>query len=208
MAIAIALTEPPNGIIANLLSIEGKPEIALGINGAGPVADLTTTMTLDAGGTRALSGTATIRQQAEGLAIGADLRGPIATLITEAYRPFFGAETSLMANALVRTAGGLDISGIRLSGGQLSLEGSATTTADGFLRTLQLRANVADPAGERVLLPIPGATTDRVGAACGRLRHGCGRRVDSDGLDGRVRHRGADGRHVHAQREWRRGQPR
>lgn len=159
VAIGVTLTEPPNGILANLLSIEGRPEIALSVNGAGPVADLTTTMTLDAGGTRALSGTATLRQQADGLAIGADLRGPIATLITEQYRPFFGAETALSANALVRTAGGVDISDIRLSGGQLALEGSATTTDDGFLRTLALTARIADPAGERVLLPIPGATT-------------------------------------------------
>ena len=38
VAIGVTLTEPPNGIIANLLSIEGKPEIALSVNGAGPVA--------------------------------------------------------------------------------------------------------------------------------------------------------------------------
>jgi translocation and assembly module TamB len=157
--VGVTLTEPPNGIIANLLNIEGRPEIALSVTGSGPVNDLVADMALDAGGQRALSGRATIAQQAEGLVIGADLRGPIGDLVAPAYRPFFGAETSLTANALVRSAGGVSITGLRISGGQLSLEGSAETTADNFLRVLQLQAVVSDPAGGEVLLPIPGPPT-------------------------------------------------
>lgn len=157
--IALTLTEPPDGILANLLNIEGKPEIALSITGAGPVNDLRTTMALDAGGRRALEGVATIAQAEGGLAVNADLGGPIAALMAPAYRPFFGERTSLQASALVRSAGGFDISAIRLSGGQLSLEGSGATTSDGFLNRLALQAVVADPGGARVLLPVPGAET-------------------------------------------------
>ncbi|WP_423066512.1 translocation/assembly module TamB domain-containing protein [Devosia sp. CN2-171] len=171
--IGVTLTEPPNGILANLLNIEGKPEMALAVRGTGPVNDLRTTMTLDAGGTRALEGVATLAQAADGLTVKADLGGPIGTLVSPTYRPFFGAQTSLQATALVRSTGGVDISGLKLSGGQLSLEGSAATTADGFLSRLQLSAAIADPAGEAVLLPVPGAATS-IGAAMLKVEYGTG----------------------------------
>jgi translocation and assembly module TamB len=157
--VAVTLTEPPNGILANLFNIEGKPEIALSVTGAGPVNDLRTTLALDAGGRRALEGAATIAQAEGGLSVNADLGGPIASLMAPPYRPFFGERTTLRTNALVRSAGGFDLSAISLSGGQLSLEGSAATTSDGFLSRLALEAVVADPGGARVTLPVPGAGT-------------------------------------------------
>ncbi len=150
--VAVTLTEPPNGIVANLLNIEGRPEVALALKGSGPVNNLVTTMTLDAGGRRALAGTATIAEAPGGLAVNAQLGGPIAELVAPPYRPFFGASTALEASALVRSAGGFEISGFKLTGGQLSLEGSGATTSDGFLSRLLLAGRIADPAGDRVVL--------------------------------------------------------
>ena len=169
----VTLTEPENGIIANLLNVEGRPPIALDVNGSGPVAELQTQMTLDAGEIRALSGGATITQAPEGFRIAADLHGPIAELIAEPYRPFFGAETAVRATALVRREGGLDISGIKVSGGQLALEGSAETSKDGFLRQLDLSAVIRDPAGGVVTLPLPGEPT-QVGGAHLSIAYGTG----------------------------------
>lgn len=153
------LVEPPNGILANLLNIEGRPEIALGLSGAGPISDLDTALTLDAGGVRALEGTAELKQAAEGLSVDARLGGPIANLIAAPYRPFFGARSQVTATALVRSAGGVEIPAFTLSGGQLGLTGSAATTADGFLSRLALDASIADPSGGRVILPVAGAAT-------------------------------------------------
>lgn len=157
--LTVTLTEPPNGIVANLLNIEGKPEIALSVTGAGPVDNLRTTMTLDAGGARALEGTATIAQAKGGLAVNADLGGPIGLLMAPAYRPFFGEHTALQAAALVRSEGGIDLTGLKLSGGQLALDGNLATTSDGFLNRLDLTATIADPNGSVVLLPVPGQAT-------------------------------------------------
>ncbi|MCS6760153.1 MAG: translocation/assembly module TamB, partial [Candidatus Devosia euplotis] len=162
--LGLALAEPKNGVIANLLNIEGRPAVTLTLAGQGPVADLRTTLELQANGETALSGVATVRQQAEGLGVGADLHGPLSTLMAQAYRPFFGAETALSAQALVRNAGGLSISGLKLSGGQLQLEASAETTSDNFLKQLSLNAVVSDPAGGAVTLPVAGAAT-RVNSA-------------------------------------------
>ncbi|MEO8684161.1 MAG: translocation/assembly module TamB, partial [Devosia sp.] len=162
--VGVTLTEPPDGVMANLLNIEGRPAVELTIAGKGPVADLQTTLTLKANGQTALGGGATVNQTADGFAIAADLRGPVASLMAAPYRPFFGAESALTANALVRSAGGISISGLKLSGGQLSLEASAETTADNFLRQLTLNAVVADPAGAPVLLPVPGSPISVNGA--------------------------------------------
>ena len=157
--VGVTLTEPANGVMANLLNIEGRPAVELRIAGKGPVADLQTTLTLKANGQTALGGAATVNQTAEGFAVSADLRGPVSSLMAAQYRPFFGTESALTAQALVRSAGGFSISGLKLTGGQLSLEASADTTADNFLRQLTLNAVVADPAGTPVLLPVPGPIT-------------------------------------------------
>jgi translocation and assembly module TamB len=162
--LALALVEPPNGVIANLLNIDGRPAMELRLDGSGPVADLRTELSLNANGQPALAGVATVTQAPEGFQIAADLRGPLSTLMAEPYRAFFGAETALTANALVRSGGGLSITGLRATGGQLSLEASAETTPDNFLRQLSLSAIVADTAGGPVTLPVPGNAT-RVGTA-------------------------------------------
>ena len=157
--LGLALVEPPNGVIANLLNIEGRPAMTLTLDGEGPVADLTAQMRLLANDREALAGTAMIAQQAEGFVINANLGGPLSTLMAEPYRPFFGADTRLTANALIREAGGFDISSLTLSGGQLDLSASASTTADNFLSRLDLSASIADPAGGMVTLPVPGSAT-------------------------------------------------
>ncbi|HEY8575131.1 MAG TPA: translocation/assembly module TamB domain-containing protein [Devosia sp.] len=162
--LGLSLVEPENGLLANLLNIEGRPAVTLNLSGSGPITDLRTELELQANGQTALAGVATINRQAEGTAVALDLGGPLATLLAEPYRPFFGAETTLAADALLRAEGGLSITGLRLSGGQLSLQAAAETTPDNFLRQLTLEAVVADPSGEKVILPVPGSAT-RVSSA-------------------------------------------
>src|SRR5690606_8666157 len=157
--VAVTLTEPGNGILVNLLNIPERPPIALTVSGSGPVAALRTEMALDAGDVRALSGVATITQAPEGFRVAADLRGPVAELMQPLYRPFFGTETVLTAEGLVRQEGGINLESFSLSGGQLAVTGTAETATDNFLRQLQFDATVADPAGGVVTLPLPGEPT-------------------------------------------------
>ncbi|MBD8066730.1 translocation/assembly module TamB domain-containing protein [Devosia sp. PTR5] len=162
--LALDLNEPENGVLANLLNIEGRPAVELSLKGTGPVANLDTELHLRADGREALGGSATIRQQPEGYAVSTELAGPLSTLIAGPYRPFFGEETRLGAKALVRDDGGLDISQFTLSGGQLSVSGMARTTSDNFLSRLKLDATIADPASTAVTLPVPGGATKVDGA--------------------------------------------
>ena len=155
--LGLALVEPENGVMANLLNIENRPAMELTVAGKGPVADLQTTLTLKANGQTALGGGATIKQTDAGFAIATDLRGPVSSLMAAQYQPFFGPESALTATALLRTEGGLSLSSFKLAGGQLSLDAAAETTPDNFLRQLTLNAVVADPAHTPVLLPVPGS---------------------------------------------------
>ena len=160
----IALTENKDGVVANLMNIPGRPEIALNVKGSGPLDSLAASLTLDADGTRALTGLTRLSRTGEGLAIKADLHGPIANLVPAIYGDFFGTETRLLANALLRDSGGLALNDLQLSGGQLSLSASADTASDGFLTRLDLDARIADNAGARVLLPVAGQATSIAGA--------------------------------------------
>ena len=155
----LKLDEPKNGILANMLNIYGKPAVSFGLKGAGPVTDLALDMTLDADGKRALTGNATIHQTGDGLKVGTNLHGPIADLIAPAFRQFFGGNTALTADALIKNGGGVAVNSLDLTSGAVKLAASAETTKDNFLKTLKLDADVANADGSGVLLPVPGQKT-------------------------------------------------
>jgi translocation and assembly module TamB len=155
----LSLVEGRDGLIGTVLHLENRPDFRFEIKGSGPVANLGTALTLDAGGTRVLDGRADIRQQNDGFAVTTHLGGPIATLMAPAYRDFFGADASLDASGLLRSAGGVQVDKFALAGGQVHLTGSAATSADWFLDRLQVDGDIADPNGGPVVLPVAGANT-------------------------------------------------
>lgn len=157
LALDLTVDEPQDGVIANLLGIEGRPPIALALRGNGPVATLDLTLTMDAAAQRVLEGTASIRQTQEGMRFAADVGGPIATLIPPRFRSFFGADTRVRAAGVARAGGGLTLDSLTMDSAALSLQAAVETTADNFLRRLTLNAVIDNPAEERTLLPIAGA---------------------------------------------------
>src|SRR5690606_18267173 len=126
---------------------------------AGQIENLGIELTFDAGGNRILSGTGTLNQGTEGLAIAADLQGPLAEILPAVYGDFFGANTALSLNALMREAGGFEISDLSLTGGSLSLFANAATTPDGFLNRLDITGEIDNAEDAKVVLPVPGAST-------------------------------------------------
>ena len=69
LGLDFSLDEPADGIVANVLGIEGRPPMALALRGEGPLAQLDLALTLDAGSQRVLTGTTRLRQQAAGLGL-------------------------------------------------------------------------------------------------------------------------------------------
>ncbi|TKT80419.1 DUF490 domain-containing protein [Aquamicrobium sp. LC103] len=159
LALDLRLSEPANGIVANLLNIDGRPPVELAVAGNGPLSDLDVGLTLDAAGERVLTGETRLRRETEGLTFATDLSGPIAQLIPVQFRSFFGAETTLTANGLVRDAGGFVLEALDLQSAALDLTASAETGGDGFLHRLAIDANVDNNSAEPVVLPVPGGNT-------------------------------------------------
>jgi translocation and assembly module TamB len=155
----LQLSEPENGVIANLLNIEGRPPVDLAVQGSGPLSGLDIGISLDAGGERVLTGTTALRRQADGLGYDARLSGPIARLVPAQFRAFFGNETALTASGLVRDAGGVVLDALNLDSAALDLAASVETGADGFLRRLNLEASLDNGTAEPVVLPVPGGDT-------------------------------------------------
>ncbi len=155
----LRLSEPENGVIANLLGIEGRPPVDLAVQGSGPLSGLDVELALDAAGARVLTGTTALRRQSEGLGYDARFSGPIARLVPTRFRDFFGDDTTLTANGLVRDAGGVALDALRLQSAALSLAANGETGADGFLRRLRLDAQLDDGSDGRIVLPVPGGDT-------------------------------------------------
>jgi translocation and assembly module TamB len=159
LTVDLDLNEPADGIVANLLNIEGRPPVALSLEGSGPLGDLTLALTLDAAGERVLTGTARLDQTDVGLAFSSDVRGPIARLVAPAFRDFFGDEASLTVNGTVKDAGGVAIEALTIESAAVDVDASAETSADGFLRSLRLSARIGTGDGQPVVLPVPGGQT-------------------------------------------------
>ncbi len=155
----LSLSEPADGIVANLLAIDGRPPVVLALKGSGPLSELDLGLTLDAASERVLTGTTRVRKQADGYAFTTNLQGPIAKIIPAQFRAFFGTETTLTAGGLFKDAGGFRLDSLDLDSAALNIAATAETATDGFLQRLDLDATIADAANNKVVLPVPGGET-------------------------------------------------
>lgn len=154
-----SLSEPADGLVANLLAIEGRPPVAVALKGSGPLSDLDLALTLDAASERILTGVTRVRRQSDGYGFTTSLEGPIARIVPAQFRAFFGAETTLAASGLFRDAGGFLLDSLNLRSAALTVDAAAETATDGFLQRLKLNAVIDDATAEKVVLPVPGGET-------------------------------------------------
>ncbi|PWU75334.1 translocation and assembly module protein TamB [Ochrobactrum sp. POC9] len=159
----LKVSEPANGIVANLLNIDGRPPVDLTLKGAGPLDELKVDLALDTNGSRTLTGEFALNRQGQapdgGRVFSARFNGPIAVLVPAAFRDFFGAETVLSADGFLKDAGGFRLDDLALNSAALKLKASAETGNDRFLNKLRIDASIADESKGRVLLPVKGAET-------------------------------------------------
>lgn len=156
--IDLELREPENGILANLAKIEGRPPVSVTIKGSGPLGNVDLALTFDANDQRILTGTAQLRRADAGLRFGVDLSGPIAEIVPPAYRPFFGQDTALVADGVMRETGEIAVDRFELDAAQMSIAASGEM-ADGFLQKLSLRGQITSDGGDPVVLPVSGSAT-------------------------------------------------
>ncbi|MEO0382382.1 MAG: translocation/assembly module TamB domain-containing protein [Pseudomonadota bacterium] len=165
LALDFQLQEPADGVMANLLNLDGRPPVDLSLTGNGPLDDLTVDLALNTDEGRVLGGGLRLQEVEGGRSFNADLSGPISALIAPAYRGFFGADSMLVANGTLPSEGGFQLEQLDLESGTLALQASAATASDGFLTAFDLTARFASQGETSVLLPVPGeATRARAGA--------------------------------------------
>lgn len=155
----LKVTEPANGIVANVLNIDGRPPVDLTLTGKGTLDDLKIDLALDTNGSRTLTGGFTLARREDGRVFATRINGPIAVLVPPAFRDFFGAETALVADGLLKDDGGFRLDDLTLSSAALNVKASAESGNDGFLNKLRVDANIRDDSKHEVLLPVKGGET-------------------------------------------------
>ncbi|MEO1550154.1 MAG: hypothetical protein AAFR93_06935, partial [Pseudomonadota bacterium] len=154
----LALSEPENGVVANLLQVEGRPPLDLSLQGGGPLDALDLALDLKADSVDLVDGRAVVTGSAGSYRFEADVTGELSSLVPPLYAGFFEGESA------VRVTGssgpdGLDLSALSVEAAALTLQGQLRTGADGFPTDLSLTGAVASADGTPVLLPVAGGET-------------------------------------------------
>jgi translocation and assembly module TamB len=159
LAIDLDLQEPAGGLLSNVLNIEGRPPLSLTVAGEGPLENVDINLDLRANDQTLVQGVLSLRDREAGQGFALDLGGEVSPLIPSEYRDFFAGRTSVNVSGVSKSAGGIRLDELDVSGAVLTLDGRLETGADNFLQSLNLSGQLGDPAGAPVLLPVPGADT-------------------------------------------------
>ncbi|MEM6465190.1 MAG: hypothetical protein AAF679_01615, partial [Pseudomonadota bacterium] len=154
----LSLSEPENGVVANLLQIEGRPPLDLTLQGGGPLEALDLALDLKAQGEDLVDGRLVVAGSGGSYQFDADVAGRLAPLVPPLYAGFFEGESALRVEG---SSGpdGLDLSTLSIEAATLSLEGRLRTGADGFPTDLSLTGRLGAGDGQPVLLPVAGGET-------------------------------------------------
>jgi len=172
LSLDLALDEAAGGLVSTAMDLPGRPDLSLGITGAGPLADFTADIGFATNGSKRISGTVSLAGLADvaggaaaGIAFSADLGGNVDPLLKPAYRPFFGPGLRATVKGQTLPEGGVELESLALRTQALQLTG-ALSLVGGALQTANLKAGITPPDGHTaVLLPLSGADTTVAGVA-------------------------------------------
>ena len=165
LALDVDLQEPQNGIIATLLRLENRPPVGLNITGDAPLDDLVVSLDFNVAAQPILQGEMTFDDTAAGLQTVATLQGPLSDILPDTTRPFFGARSNLIFDALFVPEGNVVINQFEIDSGSVELTANAATLADGFLSRLNVDLSLAPTGNARLELPFGETPQTIAGAA-------------------------------------------
>ncbi|QKV18761.1 translocation/assembly module TamB domain-containing protein [Oricola thermophila] len=171
--IALSLEEPADGVVANLLNIPDRPDVALTVEGSGELERFNAALTFDVGGERTADGELVVtgaNGSSERL-LRFDLSGPISRILPEEHRAFFGPETALTADVVMHAENGFEIRRLALDSGALDINASGSILAGGFPRELSADITLRSADAAPVRLPLSGDPVT-VGNGAITLRYG------------------------------------
>ncbi|PLX39500.1 MAG: hypothetical protein C0606_03055 [Hyphomicrobiales bacterium] len=166
----IRVHEDQNGLLSNLLGIEGRPALDFSARGEGPVADFSADITLDAAGQRLLAGKVALSRPDGGMRVVADLDGNLQPLIPDDYRDLFAGGSRLKVDA-TRASDGKTNADVNLQSGVLALDADVATATDGFPTRIVADAKL-DTGEDRPVALAGDDVTVRRGSIALRLGEG------------------------------------
>ena len=152
LALDVALEEGAGGIAARLAGLPGNPSVRATIQGEGPLDAFTADIALATDGVERLGGRVTLGPAS----FDARLGGDVTSLFLPEYRDFFGPDVALTALGARNDDGTLVLQDLTLSAAHVGLRGQVTIAPSGTPQAFDITAQMADPTGADVLLPIPG----------------------------------------------------
>ncbi|WP_415836459.1 hypothetical protein, partial [Palleronia rufa] len=162
LQIDVSVDEGPDGIIASLIDLPGRPALSATIDGSGPLSEFDTSIELTTDGEPRLAGTVALREVDGTQGFVVDLGGDVTALFLPTYRPFFGDNVQLRATGAQLQGGGFRLSELDLSAQSLQLQGQVSVGADGVPDLIDVTGEIASADGP-VLLPVGGEVrVDRV----------------------------------------------
>ncbi|MEM9732201.1 MAG: translocation/assembly module TamB domain-containing protein [Pseudomonadota bacterium] len=167
LALNLNLQEPQNGIVANLLNIEGKPPVSLAVVGNAPLSALQVNLALDVAERRILDGFLQRQVAAGDTVTVVSVNGPLASILPADVQPFFGTQTVLGARLRQTADGETLVEFVNLDSGEVQLTASGRLLADGFLQALNVDFRLEPPAvnaGAQITLPGVEPVTTLAGA--------------------------------------------
>ncbi len=153
------LEEGPDGIAARLLDLPGRPAVQLEVAGNDPLDDYEATVSVATDGQDRLAGTIGLTSDADAQQITVDLDGDISPLFAPEYQGFFGNDARLAAQVVQTADGRVDVRGLTLDAGRVSLSGAAKLDAQGWPELIDLTGGITPLGNEPVLLPLTGPKT-------------------------------------------------
>lgn len=152
----LSLQEPQGGLVARWLRLPGEPAVALSLDGAGPLADWSGDLRLEADGAPVLAGRFGVAGADGGYRIEGDVTGALGGFVPAEYRSLLAGDSRLVFEALSRSGGGLDVSSARLTTDGVALQASGSFTADFFPRRAELSLALGG-GGAAITVPfLPG----------------------------------------------------
>ncbi len=165
LALSLRLSEPENGLAAELLGLPGRPDLSLAIEGEGPITDFTSQITLQTQGEDRFAGQVISSMTDDGdQLVTVDLGGDIRPLLLPDYQDFFGDDTRLRAQVRQQAEGGVMLNDLSLASAALNLDGNVALTAGGLPEMVDLTGRIAPPDGNRVRLPVGGTDANLASA--------------------------------------------
>ncbi|ESR22721.1 hypothetical protein [Lutibaculum baratangense] len=151
----LLFSEPRDGLVANLLNLQGRPAVTLEVTGSAPIDDFTADISLTADGEEIISGDAAITSPAPGShRLAADLGGSLERLVPPAYAELVDEGSRLTIDATRAADGSIAIAGATLRSGVAVVEVSGELAPDGVPTALDVTGSLGTAEGTPVTLPV------------------------------------------------------